>query len=162
VAEKSSTVHGRFRSSLDSSGRRSPRVSVKIVFYLKPNCTDLAKYTHLQTDLVLRETHLKPSRISRTTTTRVQFVTVPSGTASFVHIKRTSSIGSSSLKYKSSMNYYIDIKDSAALLNGISGIDVPFDHLALPQSNMYHPSSSLTKFNNYLPIFNYTSTSNLP
>ncbi|KAG5441517.1 hypothetical protein CSKR_109768 [Clonorchis sinensis] len=33
--------------------RRSPQVSVNIMFYLKPNCTKLANYTHLQTILIL-------------------------------------------------------------------------------------------------------------
>ncbi|KAG5455082.1 hypothetical protein CSKR_113637 [Clonorchis sinensis] len=61
VVENSSTAHYRFRFSWGSSGRRSPRVSVNLMFYLKPNCTKLAKYTHLQTNLVLRETHLEPS-----------------------------------------------------------------------------------------------------
>ncbi|KAG5441956.1 hypothetical protein CSKR_107988 [Clonorchis sinensis] len=61
-AENSSTAHDRFRPSTSgSSGRRSPRVSVKLMFDLRPNCTKLAKYTHLQTNLVLRETHLEPS-----------------------------------------------------------------------------------------------------
>ncbi|KAG5449261.1 hypothetical protein CSKR_100650 [Clonorchis sinensis] len=34
-------------------GRRSPRVSVNLMFYLYPNYTKLAKYTHLHTNLVL-------------------------------------------------------------------------------------------------------------
>ncbi|KAG5441231.1 hypothetical protein CSKR_102444 [Clonorchis sinensis] len=33
VAENSLTTHDRFRSSWSSSGRRSPRVSVKLMFY---------------------------------------------------------------------------------------------------------------------------------
>ncbi|KER27399.1 hypothetical protein T265_05571 [Opisthorchis viverrini] len=36
------------------------RVSVNFMFYLKPNCTKLAQYTHLQTNLVLRQTQLEP------------------------------------------------------------------------------------------------------
>ncbi|KAG5443050.1 hypothetical protein CSKR_112149, partial [Clonorchis sinensis] len=52
VAENSSTAHERFRSSWGSSGRRSPRVSVNLMFYLNPNCTDFDKYTHLQINLV--------------------------------------------------------------------------------------------------------------
>ncbi|KAG5449335.1 hypothetical protein CSKR_108423 [Clonorchis sinensis] len=62
VAENSSTTHDRFRPSWGSSGRRSSRVSVNLVFHLKPNCTKLEKYTHLQTNLVLQETHLEPSQ----------------------------------------------------------------------------------------------------
>ncbi|KAG5442308.1 hypothetical protein CSKR_109876 [Clonorchis sinensis] len=53
VAEKSSTAHDRFRPSWGSSGGHSPRVSVKLMFYLNTNCTKLAKYTHLQTNLIL-------------------------------------------------------------------------------------------------------------
>ncbi|KAG5454088.1 hypothetical protein CSKR_112634 [Clonorchis sinensis] len=37
------------------------------MFYLKPNCTKLANCTHLQTNLVLRETHLEPSTAGSTT-----------------------------------------------------------------------------------------------
>ncbi|KAG5452188.1 hypothetical protein CSKR_104288 [Clonorchis sinensis] len=44
--ENSSTAHDRLLPSWDSSGRRNPRVSVNLVFYLNPNCTKLAKYTH--------------------------------------------------------------------------------------------------------------------
>ncbi|KAG5447150.1 hypothetical protein CSKR_107956 [Clonorchis sinensis] len=61
VAENSSTTHDRFCPFWDSLGRRRPRASVNLMFYLKPNCTELAKYTHLQTNLVLREAHLEPS-----------------------------------------------------------------------------------------------------
>ncbi|KER26375.1 hypothetical protein T265_06359 [Opisthorchis viverrini] len=35
--------------------------SVNLTFYLKPNCTKLAKYTHLQTNSILRGTQLEPS-----------------------------------------------------------------------------------------------------
>ncbi|KER23154.1 hypothetical protein T265_08887 [Opisthorchis viverrini] len=42
VAESPSTAHDRFRPSWGSSDRRSPRVSVNLMFYLKPNCTKLA------------------------------------------------------------------------------------------------------------------------
>ncbi|KAG5454912.1 hypothetical protein CSKR_105849 [Clonorchis sinensis] len=52
VAENSSTAHDRFRPSWGSSGRRSPRVSVNLMFYLNPNCTVFEKYTHLQISLV--------------------------------------------------------------------------------------------------------------
>ncbi|KER24678.1 hypothetical protein T265_14366, partial [Opisthorchis viverrini] len=53
VAENSSTAHDRFRlSSSGSSGRRSPRVSINLMLYLNPNCTDFDKYTHLQINLV--------------------------------------------------------------------------------------------------------------
>ncbi|KAG5442711.1 hypothetical protein CSKR_108017 [Clonorchis sinensis] len=55
-----SIAHNQFQPSWSTSGRRSPRVFVNLMFYLKPDCTKLAKYTHLQTHLVLRETHLKP------------------------------------------------------------------------------------------------------
>ncbi|KAG5441027.1 hypothetical protein CSKR_101255 [Clonorchis sinensis] len=65
VAEKSSTAHHRFRPSWGSSGRHSARVSINLMFYLKSDCTNLAKYTHLQTNLVFRETHLGPSWIPR-------------------------------------------------------------------------------------------------
>ncbi|KAG5445027.1 hypothetical protein CSKR_105041 [Clonorchis sinensis] len=51
------------RPSWGSSGRRSSRVSVKLMFCLQPNCTNLAKYTHLRTNLVLRETH-RPTWLS--------------------------------------------------------------------------------------------------
>ncbi|KER28417.1 hypothetical protein T265_04730 [Opisthorchis viverrini] len=43
VAENFSTAHDQFRPSWGSSGKRSPRVSVNFMFYLKPNCTKLAK-----------------------------------------------------------------------------------------------------------------------
>ncbi|KAG5451363.1 hypothetical protein CSKR_105311, partial [Clonorchis sinensis] len=52
VAENSSTAHERFRPSWGSSGRRSPRVSVNLMFYLNPNSTDFDKYTHLHINLV--------------------------------------------------------------------------------------------------------------
>ncbi|KAG5440985.1 hypothetical protein CSKR_109696 [Clonorchis sinensis] len=52
VAENSSTAQDRFRPSWGSSGRRSTRVSVNIMFYLNPNWTDFDKYTHLQINLV--------------------------------------------------------------------------------------------------------------
>ncbi|KAG5452830.1 hypothetical protein CSKR_109003 [Clonorchis sinensis] len=53
VAENSSTAHDRFRPSTSgSSGRRSPRVSVNLMFYLNPNWTVFEKYTHLQINLV--------------------------------------------------------------------------------------------------------------
>ncbi|KAG5441571.1 hypothetical protein CSKR_111421 [Clonorchis sinensis] len=49
------------RREIQLGSRRSPRVSVKFIFYLNPNRTDFDKYTHLQINLVLRETHLEPS-----------------------------------------------------------------------------------------------------
>ncbi|KER27787.1 hypothetical protein T265_13721, partial [Opisthorchis viverrini] len=53
VAENSSKPMTRFRpSSSGSSGRRSSRVSVKLMFNLNPNWTVFEKYTHLQTNLV--------------------------------------------------------------------------------------------------------------
>ncbi|KAG5446285.1 hypothetical protein CSKR_110326 [Clonorchis sinensis] len=52
VAENSSTDHDRFRPSWGSSGRRSPRVSVNLMFYLNPNWTVFEKYTHLHINLV--------------------------------------------------------------------------------------------------------------
>ncbi|KAG5448124.1 hypothetical protein CSKR_106376 [Clonorchis sinensis] len=52
VAENSSTAHDWFRPSWGSSGRRSPRVSVNLMFYLNPNWTVFDKYTHLQINLV--------------------------------------------------------------------------------------------------------------
>ncbi|KAG5441313.1 hypothetical protein CSKR_113671 [Clonorchis sinensis] len=61
VAENSSAAHDRCRPSWDSSGRRSPRVPVNLMFYLNPNCTDSNKYTNLQINLVLRETYPEPS-----------------------------------------------------------------------------------------------------
>ncbi|KAG5450534.1 hypothetical protein CSKR_101698 [Clonorchis sinensis] len=61
VAENSSTAHDRFRPSWGSSGRRSPQVSVNLMFYLNSNWTVFEKYTHLQINLVLQETHLEPS-----------------------------------------------------------------------------------------------------
>ncbi|KER27154.1 hypothetical protein T265_05765 [Opisthorchis viverrini] len=39
IAENSSTAHDRFRPTWGSSGRRSPRVSVNLMFYLNPNGT---------------------------------------------------------------------------------------------------------------------------
>ncbi|KAG5451247.1 Ubiquitin carboxyl-terminal hydrolase isozyme L3 [Clonorchis sinensis] len=61
VAENTSTAHDRFRPSWGSSDRRIPRVSVNLMLYLNPNWTDFEKYTNLQINLVLRETHLEPS-----------------------------------------------------------------------------------------------------
>ncbi|KAG5445312.1 hypothetical protein CSKR_105797 [Clonorchis sinensis] len=52
VAENSSPAHHRFRPSWGSSGRRGPRVSVNLMFYLNSNWTDFEKYTHLQINLV--------------------------------------------------------------------------------------------------------------
>ncbi|KAG5454210.1 hypothetical protein CSKR_111131 [Clonorchis sinensis] len=48
VAGNSSTAHHRFRLSWGSSGRRIPRVSVNLMFYLNPNWTEFNKHTHLQ------------------------------------------------------------------------------------------------------------------
>ncbi|KER27677.1 hypothetical protein T265_05310 [Opisthorchis viverrini] len=49
VAKNCSTAHDRFRPSTSgSSSRRSPRVSVNLMFYLNPNRTVFEKYTHLQ------------------------------------------------------------------------------------------------------------------
>ncbi|KAG5450921.1 hypothetical protein CSKR_107874 [Clonorchis sinensis] len=53
AVENSSTAHDRFRPSWGSSGRRSPRVSVNLRFYLNPKWTDFDKYIHLQINLVL-------------------------------------------------------------------------------------------------------------
>ncbi|KAG5446649.1 hypothetical protein CSKR_108306 [Clonorchis sinensis] len=50
----------RLTTGWGSSNRRSPRVSINLMFYLNPNWTDLDKYIHLQINLVLRETHLEP------------------------------------------------------------------------------------------------------
>ncbi|KAG5447835.1 hypothetical protein CSKR_102287, partial [Clonorchis sinensis] len=52
VAKNSSTAHDRLRPSWGSSGRRSSRVSVNLMFYLNPNWTDCDKYTPLQIKLV--------------------------------------------------------------------------------------------------------------
>ncbi|KAG5446196.1 hypothetical protein CSKR_112477 [Clonorchis sinensis] len=52
VAENSSPAHDRLRPSWGSSGRRSPRVSVNLMFCLNPNWTDFDKYTHLQITIV--------------------------------------------------------------------------------------------------------------
>ncbi|KER27623.1 hypothetical protein T265_05345 [Opisthorchis viverrini] len=55
-----SSVHS-CHGILHMTSRRSPRVSVNLMFHLKLNCTKLAKYTHLQTAVVFRRTHLEPS-----------------------------------------------------------------------------------------------------
>ncbi|KER31599.1 hypothetical protein T265_02235 [Opisthorchis viverrini] len=54
-----STAHDRFRPSWGSSGGRNALVSVNLMFHLKPNYTKLEKYTHLQTNVVLRENQLE-------------------------------------------------------------------------------------------------------
>ncbi|KER30303.1 hypothetical protein T265_13200, partial [Opisthorchis viverrini] len=41
LTENSSTAHDRFHPSWGSSDRRSPRVSVNLMFYLEPNCMKL-------------------------------------------------------------------------------------------------------------------------
>ncbi|KAG5448040.1 hypothetical protein CSKR_106591 [Clonorchis sinensis] len=41
VAENSSTTNDRFRSSWGSPDRRSPQISVNLMFYVNPNWTDL-------------------------------------------------------------------------------------------------------------------------
>ncbi|KER32981.1 hypothetical protein T265_01068 [Opisthorchis viverrini] len=46
---------------LGPSGKRSLRVSVNLMFYLKTNCTKSARYTHLQANLDLRQTLLERS-----------------------------------------------------------------------------------------------------
>ncbi|KER21493.1 hypothetical protein T265_15082, partial [Opisthorchis viverrini] len=52
VVENSSTAHDRFRpSAWGSSGRRRPRVSVNLMFYLNPNWTTFKKYSRLQINL---------------------------------------------------------------------------------------------------------------
>ncbi|GAA58126.1 hypothetical protein CLF_113593, partial [Clonorchis sinensis] len=45
IAENSSTTNGRFCSSWSSAGRHSPRVSVDLMFYMKPSLADCDKYT---------------------------------------------------------------------------------------------------------------------
>ncbi|KER22717.1 hypothetical protein T265_09237 [Opisthorchis viverrini] len=57
--------HDWFRPFWGSPSGRSSQFFVNLIFYLKPNGMKSAKYTHLQTSLVFRETHLEPSRISR-------------------------------------------------------------------------------------------------
>ncbi|KAG5444341.1 hypothetical protein CSKR_113204 [Clonorchis sinensis] len=52
VAENSSAAHDRFRFTWDLSGRRSLRVSVNLMFYLRPNWAHCHKYTHLEINLV--------------------------------------------------------------------------------------------------------------
>ncbi|KER32582.1 hypothetical protein T265_01452 [Opisthorchis viverrini] len=52
VDENSSTTNERFRPSWSSSSRRSPQVSVNLMFYLNPNWNVCEKYTNLQIDLV--------------------------------------------------------------------------------------------------------------
>ncbi|KER29201.1 hypothetical protein T265_04133 [Opisthorchis viverrini] len=52
ISENSSTAHDPFRPSWGSSGGRSPRVSVNLMFYLNPNCTIFENHTHLQINLV--------------------------------------------------------------------------------------------------------------
>ncbi|KAG5443125.1 hypothetical protein CSKR_110532 [Clonorchis sinensis] len=52
VAENPSTAHNRFRLSWGSSSRRSPQVSVNLMFYLNPNWADFEKYTDLHINLV--------------------------------------------------------------------------------------------------------------
>ncbi|KER32095.1 hypothetical protein T265_01721 [Opisthorchis viverrini] len=52
VAENSSTVHDRFRPSKGSSYRRSPRVSINLMFYLNPNRSVFKRYTHLKINLI--------------------------------------------------------------------------------------------------------------
>ncbi|KER25632.1 hypothetical protein T265_06923 [Opisthorchis viverrini] len=54
VAEIEIPSHDRFRpSTLGSSGRHSLRLFINLMFYLTTNSTKLAKYTYLQTNLVL-------------------------------------------------------------------------------------------------------------
>ncbi|KAG5450494.1 hypothetical protein CSKR_112682 [Clonorchis sinensis] len=69
AVENSSTAYDRFRPSWGSAGRRIPRVSVNLMFYLNPNWTDCDKYTHLQINLVFArdspETQLDLSRSSQ-------------------------------------------------------------------------------------------------
>ncbi|KER26182.1 hypothetical protein T265_06533 [Opisthorchis viverrini] len=64
VDENLSTAHDRFRPSWSSLGTRSPRVSVNLMFYLKPNCTKLAKHTHLQTKLTSQTRDLAGFQVS--------------------------------------------------------------------------------------------------
>ncbi|GAA49210.1 hypothetical protein CLF_102688 [Clonorchis sinensis] len=58
-ASGTSSRYSQHLSSNGSSGRRSPRGSINLMFYLNPNWTDFEKYTHLQINLVLRETRSK-------------------------------------------------------------------------------------------------------
>ncbi|KER21998.1 hypothetical protein T265_14956, partial [Opisthorchis viverrini] len=51
-AEKSSAALSHLRPSWGSSERRSPRVSVSLMFYLNPNRTVFEKYTNLQVNSV--------------------------------------------------------------------------------------------------------------
>ncbi|KER26000.1 hypothetical protein T265_14101, partial [Opisthorchis viverrini] len=55
VAENSPTSRDRFHPSWGSSGRRSPRVSVNLMFYLNPNCTVFEKYTNMQINLFIQQ-----------------------------------------------------------------------------------------------------------
>ncbi|KAG5442680.1 hypothetical protein CSKR_110633 [Clonorchis sinensis] len=49
------------KQEIQLSSKHSPQISVNLMFYLNPNWTDFDKYTRLQTNSVLRETHLEPS-----------------------------------------------------------------------------------------------------
>ncbi|KAG5454321.1 hypothetical protein CSKR_109227, partial [Clonorchis sinensis] len=55
IAENFSIKHDRFRASWDSSGRHSPQVSVNLMFYLNPHCTELDKNAHSHVDWVFTE-----------------------------------------------------------------------------------------------------------
>ncbi|KER29238.1 hypothetical protein T265_04086 [Opisthorchis viverrini] len=52
VAENASTAHDQFCPSWGSSGKRSPRVSVKPMFYINPYWTELDKCTHFHINLL--------------------------------------------------------------------------------------------------------------
>ncbi|KAG5442220.1 hypothetical protein CSKR_100194 [Clonorchis sinensis] len=55
IAENASIAHDRFRpSSSGSSGRRSPRVSVNLMFYLNPKRTKFGYHTHPHINFIRR------------------------------------------------------------------------------------------------------------
>ncbi|KAG5441364.1 hypothetical protein CSKR_108710, partial [Clonorchis sinensis] len=62
VFENCATANDRFRPFRGSSGRRNPRASVHILFYVHPNWTDFDKFTGLQIILILKETQTEPSK----------------------------------------------------------------------------------------------------
>ncbi|KER22766.1 hypothetical protein T265_09211 [Opisthorchis viverrini] len=54
VPENSSATQDRLCPFWDSSDKCNPRVSIKLLFYLKPNWTDFDKCTHLNSKLVIK------------------------------------------------------------------------------------------------------------
>ncbi|KER25836.1 hypothetical protein T265_14141, partial [Opisthorchis viverrini] len=85
VAENSSTNYDLFRPSWNSSGRRSPRIYVKLMFFLNSNCRNLTFETiYWSSELLRCHWTMEPS-----TSTSGEGDLCPSDRRGYIFIKKT-------------------------------------------------------------------------